>query len=120
MPSLASTSALDAAWTANVERQTAAADKLANTSTGASASGTTASAGNEAASVGQQFEAMFLRQLLEEFLPKDSEAVFGKGTSGTVWRSMMADSLATSLSKAGTMGIAPLIAKDAQAKAEAK
>jgi Rod binding domain-containing protein len=42
-------------------------------------------------------------------MPKDSEALFGKGTSGTVWRSMLVDSLATSLSKAGTIGLAQMI-----------
>lgn len=60
---------------------------------------------------GQQFEAVFLRQMLEEWMPKDSESLFGEGTAGTVWRSMMVDSLATTLSKSGTIGIAPMIFK---------
>jgi flagellar protein FlgJ len=61
--------------------------------------------------VGQQFEAMFLRQMLEECMPKDSQALFGEGTAGTVWRSMLADSMATTLSKSGTIGIAQMIMK---------
>jgi len=60
---------------------------------------------------GQQFEALYLRQMLEEWMPKDSESLFGEGTAGTVWRSMMVDSLATTLSKSGSIGIAPMIFK---------
>jgi peptidoglycan hydrolase FlgJ len=60
---------------------------------------------------GQQFEAIYLREMLDEWLPKDSESLFGEGTAGSVWRSMMTDSLATTLSKSGTIGIAQLILK---------
>ncbi|WP_045834936.1 rod-binding protein [Hyphomicrobium sp. 99] len=60
---------------------------------------------------GQKFEALYLRQMLEEWMPKDSDTLFGEGTAGTVWRSMMVDSLATTLSKSGTIGIAPMIFK---------
>ena len=63
----------------------------------------------KAESAGQQFEAMFLRQMLEEFMPKDSQTNFGGGTAGTVWRSMLADSMATTMSKSGSMGLAHLI-----------
>jgi flagellar protein FlgJ len=61
--------------------------------------------------VGQQFEALYLRQMLEEWMPKDSEALFGEGTAGSVWRSMLADHMATTLSKSGTIGIAQMIMK---------
>ncbi|MFA5957129.1 rod-binding protein [Hyphomicrobium sp.] len=61
--------------------------------------------------VGQQFEALYLRQMLEEYLPKDSAALFGEGTAGSVWRSMLADNMATTLSKSGTIGIAQIIMK---------
>ncbi|MBA2125922.1 flagellar biosynthesis protein FlgJ [Hyphomicrobium methylovorum] len=58
---------------------------------------------------GEKFEAMYLRQMLEECLPKDSESLFGEGTSGTVWRSMLADSLATTLAKSGTIGLGKMV-----------
>ncbi len=61
--------------------------------------------------VGQQFEALYLKQMLEEMMPKDSSALFGEGTAGSVWRSMLADSMATTLSKTGTIGIAQMIIK---------
>ncbi len=60
---------------------------------------------------GQQFEALYLRQMLEECMPKDSASLFGEGTAGSVWRSMLADSMATTLSKSGTIGIAQMITK---------
>jgi Rod binding domain-containing protein len=68
--------------------------------------------------VGQQFEAVYLRQMLEECMPKDSDALYGKGTSGTMWRSMLADSLATTLSKTGTIGLAQMITKSKIGSAE--
>jgi len=74
---------------------------------------------NKAKEAGQQFEALYLRQMIEEFMPKDSEALFGKGTSGTVWRSMLADSLATTISKSGTIGLAKMVIKP-QTTPEAK
>ena len=61
--------------------------------------------------VGQQFEALYLRQMLEEWLPKDSQELFGEGTAGSVWRSMLADQMANTLSKSGTIGIAQMIMK---------
>jgi Rod binding domain-containing protein len=75
---------------------------------------------SHAKDVGQQFEAMYLRQMLEEFMPKDSEALFGKGTSGTVWRSMLIDSLATTLSKTETIGLAQMVIRPATSEPEGK
>ena len=66
---------------------------------------------SKAKAVGQQFEALYLRQMMEEWLPKDSDSLFGEGTAGSVWRSMLADNMATTLSKSGTIGIAQMIFK---------
>jgi len=66
---------------------------------------------DKAKDVAQQFEALYLRQMLDASLPKDSESLFGEGTSGTMWRSMFADTLATTISKTGTIGIADIIYK---------
>ena len=54
-----------------------------------------------------------MRQMLEEWLPKDADDLFGEGTAGSVWRSMLADQMATTLSKSGTVGIAQMIMKHA-------
>jgi hypothetical protein len=97
MSSILPASGIDsAAWAAGRSIEQTAPSKLANLAADRSNSGKPDSKTKD---VGQ----------LDEFMPKDSEALFGKGTSGTVWRSMLVDSLATSLSKAGTIGLAQMI-----------
>jgi peptidoglycan hydrolase FlgJ len=91
-------------------------DRLTASGNGSSTASTSqAPAGNAGQSkmkdVGQQFEALYLRQMLEEWMPKDSKDLFGDGTAGPVWRSMLADQMATTLSKSGTIGIAQMIMK---------
>lgn len=56
--------------------------------------------------VGVQFEAMFLRQVLEDMLPKNANNVFGSGTAGGIWRSMLAEHLANSLADRNILGLA--------------
>lgn len=108
MPAILRSSAADmATWTAGQTIQpasTGAVGKAADTLPGKQAI-------DKAKSVGQQFEALYLRQMLEASMPKDSEALFGDSTAGPMWRSMFADTLATTLSKTGTIGIAQMIVK---------
>ena len=107
MSSILPASGIDSAtWAASRSIEQTAPSKLASLAADRSNSGKPDSKTKD---VGQQFEAMYLRQMLDELMPKDFEALFGKGTSGTVWRSMLVDSLATSLSKAGTIGLAQMI-----------
>ncbi|NIX78406.1 rod-binding protein [Microvirga terricola] len=54
----------------------------------------------------QKFEAFILQSFIESMLPKDSENVFGKGTAGSVWKSMMAEQIGAQIAKAGGIGIA--------------
>lgn len=54
----------------------------------------------------QRFEAMMLQNFIGSMLPKDSEELYGKGTSGEIWRSMMAEQLGAVLAKGGGIGIA--------------
>lgn len=112
MTTISSTAAADQAlWAA---RQN---DRLANATANvpSTASASQSPAGDSRQSkmkdVGQQFEALYLRQMLEEWMPKDSKELFGEGTAGSVWRSMLADQMATTLSKSGTIGIAQMITK---------
>lgn len=108
MSALLRTSAADAAtWTA---RQTVRPEKPA-VNAAMPGSRADAAAANKAKEVAQQFEAVYLRQMIDTAMPKDSDALFGEGTSGTMWRSMMTDTLATTLSKTGTLGIANMIFK---------
>lgn len=54
----------------------------------------------------QGLEALLLQNLVETMMPDGSD-LFGQGEAGTVWRSMLAEQLGTSLSKKVDLGIAP-------------
>ncbi|WP_409561300.1 rod-binding protein [Hyphomicrobium sp. MC8b] len=114
MSSIPPVSAADQAiWAA---KQSVRLTSASNSQTAQTATSSTQVPANDARQkklkeVGQQFEALYLRQMLEEWLPKDSEALFGEGTAGSIWRSMLADHMATTLSKSGTIGIAQMIMK---------
>lgn len=50
-------------------------------------------------------EQLVLKNLLESMLPKESGALFGVGTAGDIWRSMLADQLAKQIGKTVNLGI---------------
>lgn len=111
MPNIPSVSAVDQAiWAA---RQNVSLTSASNSQAAASPTqvGANDAQQKKLKDVGQQFEALYLRQMLEEWMPKDSEALFGDSTAGPIWRSMLADHMATTLSKSGTIGIAQMIMK---------
>jgi len=54
----------------------------------------------------QQFEAFVLQSFIESMLPKEAENVYGKGTAGGIWKSMMAEQMAAQIAKAGGVVIA--------------
>lgn len=56
----------------------------------------------------QQFEGFVLQTFIESMLPKD-DALFGGGTAGEIWRSMLAEGLGTQLSRVGGIGIAQML-----------
>ena len=58
----------------------------------------------------RKFEAFVLQVFVETMLPKQSEDLFGKGTAGTVWRSMMAEQLGNQLAQGKGIGIAKQLA----------
>ena len=57
----------------------------------------------------KQFEAFVLRQFVETMMPSKSNAVFGKGNAGGIWKSMLADQVGTQIAKAGGLGIARML-----------
>ncbi len=57
-------------------------------------------------SVYRRFEAFVLQTFVESILPKEASSVFGKGTSGSIWRSMLAEQIAGQVAAAGGVGIA--------------
>lgn len=54
----------------------------------------------------RDFEAMVLQTFIKEMLPKDNADVYGKGMSGDIWKGMLAQQIATVISKRGGIGIA--------------
>jgi len=66
-------------------------------------------AGAVARSPAKQFEAMILTQFVETMLPQETEEIFGKGTAGEIWKSMLAEQVANQLAASGGVGIADLI-----------
>ena len=50
-------------------------------------------------------EQLVLKNLVESMLPKESEAFFGTGSAGDIWRSFLADQLATQVGKTVDLGI---------------
>jgi peptidoglycan hydrolase FlgJ len=50
------------------------------------------------------FEQLVLKNLVETLLPKNSSVLFGSSTAGEVWRSMLADHLASEIGKTVELG----------------
>jgi peptidoglycan hydrolase FlgJ len=63
------------------------------------------------AAVYRKFEAFVLQMFVESMLPKDATDVFGKGTPGEVWRSMLAEQISNEMAKGNGIGIAKQLAK---------
>jgi peptidoglycan hydrolase FlgJ len=51
-------------------------------------------------------EQLVLKNLVESMLPKESPTLFGSGTAGDIWRSMLADQLACNISNVVDLGSA--------------
>jgi len=58
----------------------------------------------------RRFEAMVLSGFVDSLLPKASSTLFGAGTAGQVWRSMLAERIADEVSKSGGIGLAQRLA----------
>lgn len=54
----------------------------------------------------KKFEAVILEQFVQHMLPQEASAVFGEGTAGDIWKSMMAQQIGATLAKSGGLGIA--------------
>jgi hypothetical protein len=56
-----------------------------------------------------RFEAFVLQSFIESMLPK-SEAVFGPGNTGAIWKTLLAEKLAEQFARSGGIGIADSLA----------
>jgi peptidoglycan hydrolase FlgJ len=60
----------------------------------------------------QKFEAVVLQGFLKSMLPDEAESVFGKGMSGEMWKSLMAEKIADVVAERGGIGIADRFVAD--------
>ena len=58
-----------------------------------------------------------LQSFIQSMLPKHANSVFGRGTAGGVWKSMLAEMLAGELAQSGRVGIAQQIVEGGRASA---
>jgi hypothetical protein len=56
-----------------------------------------------------ELETLLLQQMIESMLPKENSAVFGKGTAGSVWRSMLAEHVARKMSASGEVNLSKIL-----------
>lgn len=67
---------------------------------------TAATAGDHRSKALEGFEAMVLSTFIGSMLPEGAEDVYGSGTAGDIWKSMLSDQLGKQMAKAGGIGIA--------------
>ncbi|TPW26911.1 rod-binding protein [Pararhizobium mangrovi] len=77
-----------------------------NASAGHAANAGTAAGETATPPAYRKFEAMVLQSFIKEMLPSDSSDVYGKGTAGNIWKSMMAQQVASVVADRGGIGIA--------------
>ena len=71
-----------------------------------------ASTKTEAAEPFKRFEAMVLQTFIQNMLPKDAGAVYGKGMAGDMWKSLLAEQLAGVMAERGGIGISERVLGD--------
>lgn len=67
-------------------------------------------AGDRRSKTLESFEAMVLGTFIGSMLPEGAEGVYGSGTAGDVWKSMLSDQLGVQMARAGGIGIADRLA----------
>jgi hypothetical protein len=67
--------------------------------------GLDAASDQKAARLQVEFEASILKTFVDAILPKDETNVYGQGTAGDIWKSMLADQIARQIAKSGAFGI---------------
>ncbi|MCP3464126.1 rod-binding protein [Bradyrhizobium sp. CCGUVB23] len=68
----------------------------------------------------RKFEAFVLQVFVETMLPQNAQDLFGKGTAGGIWRSMLAEQLGNQLAQGKGIGIARQLASAHPAAADGK
>ena len=69
---------------------------------------------DKAARAKVEFEATLLNSFVGELLPKDAPGVFGEGSAGDMWRSMLSEQISQQIAKSGSAGPRPPALRDAR------
>jgi flagellar protein FlgJ len=99
-------------WSTELRLASSNAPRAAN----ASAPADTTESSPAKSDVYVQFEAVLLQNMVEAMMPKDSEAMFGSGTAGSMWKSMLAEKVAAEIARSGAVGIAKQVAAGSAAR----
>ena len=71
--------------------------------------GSKATVANSNTGLGDVFnklEAFIMQTFIQSMLPKEAPSVYGKGTAGDVWKSMLAEKMGNEVARSGQLGIA--------------
>jgi flagellar protein FlgJ len=60
---------------------------------------------DKAARAKVEFEATLINSFIGELLPKDAGSVFGEGSAGDMWRSMLSEQISEQIAKSGALGL---------------
>jgi hypothetical protein len=60
---------------------------------------------DKAARAKVDFEAALMNSFVGELLPKDAPGVFGEGSAGDMWRSMLSEQISKQIAKSGALGL---------------
>ena len=92
---------------------TAAVDILSNAGSRSGLANATSSVkASEVPKVYREFEGVVLQNFLKTMMPEDTEAVYGKGNAGEIWKSMMAEQIGAAIAERGGVGIAEQMYSD--------
>jgi hypothetical protein len=64
-----------------------------------------ATADQKTAQTQVEFEASILKTFVDAMLPKDETDVYGQGSAGDIWKSMLADQIAKQIARSGAFAI---------------
>ncbi len=65
---------------------------------------------SQVADIYGKLEAFIMQTFIQSMLPKDASSVYGKGTAGEVWKSMLAEKMGNEVARSGQLGIAKRLA----------
>jgi len=82
------------------------------------AAGVKAAAGKAKAAT--DFQAVILTTMVEQMLPAKADHVFGSGTAGSVWRSMLAEKIAAQMAQKDVLGLDKTLSRHIESLGSAK